>query len=154
MQNKTFLKPKPDKRLAFSFSKMQTLSSFCQFPQRSSSTSSPNAQTNRQTNGDLLPQTHSKASKDTIPTDSSIKTHHTHHTAIPTNQQRSPSSDPRQRPLLLPPKCMPTNKPPHATLIMLVGDTPSHPTQPSRRYTITPNPACRNWSTKVTNIQI
>ncbi|XP_030941503.1 uncharacterized protein LOC115966402 [Quercus lobata] len=43
---------------------------------------------------------------------------------------------------------MPINKPPHATSIMLVGDTPSHPAQPSRRYTITPNPARRNWSTK------
>ena len=148
MQNKTFLKPKPNKRLAFSFSKIQTLSSFYQFPQRSSSTSSPNAQTNRQTNGDIFPQTHSKASKETIPTiptDSSIKTHHTHHThhtAIPTNQQRSPSLDQRQRPLLLPPKCRPTNKPPHVTSTMLVGDTPSHPTQLVKT------------GPKVTNIQI
>ena len=70
-------KPKPDKRPAFSFSKIQTLSSLYQLPPRSNP---------QQTNRDLLPQTHSKASKDTIPTDSSIKTHHTHHTAIPTNQ--------------------------------------------------------------------
>ena len=45
MQNKTFQKPKPDKRPAFSFSKIQTLSSLYQLPQCSSSTSSPNAQT-------------------------------------------------------------------------------------------------------------
>ena len=72
MQNKTFQKPKPDKRPAFSFSKIQTLSSLYQLPPRSNP---------QQTNRDLLPQTHSKASKDTIPTiptDSSIKTHHTH----------------------------------------------------------------------------
>ena len=40
-----------------------------QLPQRSNS---------RQSNIDLLPQIHGKASKDTIPTVYSIKTHHTH----------------------------------------------------------------------------
>ena len=40
-----------------------------QLPQRSNS---------RQSNIDLLPQIHDKASKDTIPTVYSIKTHHTH----------------------------------------------------------------------------
>ena len=42
-----------------------------QLPQRSNS---------RQSNIDLLPQIHGKASKDTIPTVYSIKTHHTHKT--------------------------------------------------------------------------
>ena len=56
---------------------------------------------------DLLPQTHDK---DTIPT-------------IPTDQQRCPSSDPQQRPLLLPPKC----RPPTTVKISFLRPTTEHP---------------------------
>ena len=79
MQNKTFLQPEPDKCSTFSFSKMQTLSSFYQVLQCLYQL--PQCSDPQQTNRDLISQTHDKASKDTIPTiptDYSIKTHHTH----------------------------------------------------------------------------
>ena len=61
---------------------MLGLLSFYQLPQPNAPPlpAPPQCSDSRQTNRDLLPQIHGKASKDTIPTVYSIKTHHTHKT--------------------------------------------------------------------------
>ena len=59
---------------------MLGLLSFYQLPQPNAPPlpAPPQCSDSRQTKRDLLPQIHGKASKDTIPTVYSIKTHHTH----------------------------------------------------------------------------
>ena len=98
MQNQTFLKPKPDKCPAFSFSTIQTLSSFYQLlqpkapPLPAHPTFRPTVKTPYpQTNRDLLPQ-----NRDFLP-----QGHGKDHFSLLQNAdhqppQRSPSLDPRQ----------------------------------------------------------
>ena len=158
MQNKTFQKPKPDKRPAFSFSKIQTLSSLYQLPQCSSSTSSPHAQTHsKPTEISFLRPTakHPKTpypqipqSKPTTPTTPTIRPY------PQTNRDLLPQTHGKDHFSFLQNADPPTTTSHKPPTTMSVSDTPSHPAQPSQRYTITPNPARRNWSTKVTNIQI
>ena len=68
--------------LLFSLKCMLGLLSFYQLPQHNAFLlpAPPQCSDSRQTNRDLLPQIHGKASKDTIPSVYSIKTHHTHKT--------------------------------------------------------------------------
>ena len=144
MQNKTFLKHEPDKRLAFSFSKMQTLSSFCHLPQRSSFTSSPNAQTHgkpmeisflrptaKHPKTPYPPYPQIPQSKPTTPTirpypqtnrDLLPQTHGKDHFSFLQN------ADPPTNHHMQPQLCWSAIH--HHTQPSPVGDTPSHPTQP------------------------
>ena len=149
MQNKTFQKPKPDKRPVFSFSKIQTLSSLYQLPQCSSSTSSPNAQThNKPTEISFLRLTakHPKTpyppypqiprSKPTIPTIHTVRPYpQTNRDLLPQTHGKDhfsflQNADPPTNHHMQPELCRSAIH--HHTQPSPVGDTPSHQPIPSK----------------------